>query len=212
LESIAEVSGGKYYWVRPRSADKLGGALKKKFKKIRTRIDGQLYVSYLTAPLGAIGADRVDSDGQVRRTVRIRSLDRRCVIPGDGFRKVRVGRPGVDADRAPDRPADPVAGDGRRTNNGVMRLVIKDRVRDADPLILYPNELEGPLWAERNVDVIVPPLELQSARQPEDIIHAWLAMGLIPERAEPGVSPTTRKNSYPTKHEINGKTFLLTRD
>ena len=212
LESVAEVSGGKYYWVRSQSSDSLGSALKKRFEKIRARVEGQLYVSYLTAPLGAIEADRANADGQVRRTVRIRSLDRRCVIPNDGYRKVRVGRPGTDANGNPLRPDDVGVEIDTRIDDGILRLTIRDRIRDCDPLILYPNELVGPLWAERSVDLIVRPLAQQDARQPEDIIHSWLAMGLIPARAEPGTLATTRHDSFPTQYEINGQTFLLQRD
>jgi hypothetical protein len=216
LETLAEVSGGKYYWIRSSHPSDLGGPLQKRFRDIRERVRSQLYVSWVAEPLGAPGEKPADTRGNVRREVRIHSLDDRCKVPRDGYRPERnLGRRGLPAGA----PA-PLSSLAERAGRPTIRVSLADLALDSEPLLRYDGDPTGAVVEERTVEILLSPLVLDARsgamtpepRAPEDVVHQWLLDGLIPETRSPGKSPRVRQTCFPTPHEMNGSAFLDQRD
>src|SRR6185295_1444765 len=153
LETLAGISGGKYYWVRDSRPAELAAPLEKRFRDIRKRVKSQHYVSWYAEPYGAAGEKPADKSGNVRREVRIRSLDARCRIPHDGYRPER-SLPGPVR-----RSVEKGRGTSAPDEAGVRAVHVKlgDVVLDSEPLIRYGGDPPGTIIARRTVEILLPP-------------------------------------------------------
>jgi len=207
LKRIAEATGGKYYWIRGRSSDLLAAPLRKKFGEIRERLRGQLYISYFALPPGEMEGDADPSRfaGFGAREVRIRSLDARCFVPEDGYRRQRTLAPPGDGEVDTLLTIDPAA--HTALDHGALRLTVTEPSRDRGPLIRWNAETLPRRLATRYATLRVAAFDgprgpaAAAGATPAEILLDWLLDGTIPERPPSGVRALLDS-------EIGGTTFL----